>query len=53
MAYSQKLLVHSKLSMMEIAIEAGFSSSSYFSDWFRCNTGISPLQFRKEDGMVN
>ncbi|MCI9385366.1 MAG: helix-turn-helix transcriptional regulator [Lachnospiraceae bacterium] len=53
MAYSQKLLVHSKLSMMEIAIEAGFSSSSYFSDCFRRNTGMSPLQFRKEDGMVN
>lgn len=49
MAYAQKLLVHSRLNMTEIAIEAGFSSSSYFSDCFRRNTGISPLQFRKEN----
>ncbi len=52
MAYAQKLLVHSKLSMTEVAIEAGFSSSSYFSDCFRRNTGMSPLQFRKENGAV-
>lgn len=53
MAYSQKLLVHSKLSMTEIAIEAGFSSSSYFSDCFRRNTGMSPLQFRKENRQIS
>lgn len=45
--YAQKLLVDSKLSMTEIAAEAGFSSSSYFSDCFRRITGKSPLQFRK------
>lgn len=45
--YAQKLLVDSKLSMTEIAAEAGFSSSSYFSDCFKRITGKSPLQFRK------
>lgn len=49
MAYAQKLLVHSNLSMTEVAVEAGFSSSSYFSDCFRRNTGMSPLQFRREN----
>lgn len=49
MAYAQKLLVHSRLSMTEVAVEAGFSSSSYFSDCFRRNTGMSPLQFRREN----
>lgn len=45
--YAQRLLVDSKLSITEIAVEAGFSSSSYFSDCFKRVTGLSPLQFRK------
>ncbi|MGN0512988.1 MAG: AraC family transcriptional regulator [Lachnospiraceae bacterium] len=45
--YARKLLVNSKLSMTEIAAEAGFSSNSYFSDCFKRTTGLSPLQFRK------
>lgn len=47
-AYAQKLLVASKLNMTEVANEAGFSSSSYFSDCFKRMTGLSPLQFRKK-----
>lgn len=47
--YAQKLLVNSKLSMTEIAAEAGFSSNSYFSDCFKRTTGLSPLQFRKNN----
>lgn len=46
-AYAQKLLVDSKLSITEIAVEAGFSSNSYFSDCFKRINGVSPLQFRK------
>lgn len=46
--YAQKLLVSSNLNMTEIAIEAGFSSSFYFSDCFKRMTGLSPLQFRKK-----
>lgn len=45
--YARKLLADSKLSMTEIAAEAGFSSNSYFSDCFKRATGLSPLQFRK------
>lgn len=46
-SFAQKLLADSDLSMMEIASEAGFSSHSYFSDSFKRNTGMTPLQFRK------
>lgn len=48
-AYAQRLLRGSKMNMTEIAIEAGFSSSSCFSDCFRRSTGLSPMQFRKEE----
>ena len=48
--FAQKLLVCSKLSMAQIASEAGFSSNTYFSDCFRRNMGISPTQFRNENG---
>lgn len=47
--YAQRLLVDSKMSMTEIALEAGFSSSCYFSDCFKRTTGLSPLQFRKRN----
>lgn len=45
--YARKLLANSNLDMTEIATETGFSSNSYFSDCFKRNTGMSPLQFRK------
>lgn len=51
--YAQKLLVETRLSMTEIAAEAGFASSSYFSDCFKRVAGISPLHFRKENGKFN
>ena len=34
-------------SVLDIALEAGFSSSSYFGKRFREQCGISPGQFRK------
>lgn len=49
LSYAGRLLMNTKLSMTEIALEAGFSSNSYFSDCFRRRTGISPLQFRKNN----
>lgn len=47
-ACSQKLLADSNLSITEIAAETGFSSNSYFSDCFKRNMGMSPIQFRKK-----
>ena len=51
MSYATKLLVDTKLSMTDIALESGFSSNAYFSDCFKKHTGISPLKFRKENGI--
>ncbi len=47
LTHASKLLTNSKLSMTDIAMEAGFSSNSYFSDCFKRMSGVSPLQFRK------
>lgn len=47
-SYARNLLLNSKLSMTEIAEEAGFGSSSYFSDCFKREMGITPLAFRKQ-----
>lgn len=47
--YAQKLLAETRLSMTEIATEAGFTSNAYFSDCFKRFAGISPLQFRKSN----
>lgn len=47
--YAQKLLMESNMSMKEIAKEAGFSSSAYFSDCFKRMTGLPPLRFRKKN----
>ena len=49
---AQKLLVNSKMSMTQIALESGFSSNAYFSDCFKRSRGISPTQFRKENGNI-
>ncbi len=50
--YAQKLLANSNLDMTDIALESGFSSNSYFSDCFKHNTGLTPLQFRKNNRML-
>lgn len=50
--YARKLLLNSKLSITEIAYEAGFSSTSYFSDCFRRVNGLSPMQFRKANNRL-
>lgn len=49
-ACSQKLLADPTLSITEIAAQTGFSSNSYFSDCFKRNTGMTPIQFRKHIG---
>lgn len=41
------LLIHSDLSVEEIALQIGFSNASYFSKVFKKHKGVSPLKFRK------
>lgn len=50
LTYARRLLLNSKLSVTEIAVECGYSSNAYFSDCFKKATGISPLRFRKSRG---
>lgn len=45
---AEKLLMTSELNITEIAMEVGFSSSSYFIEQFRLYKGISPKRFRRE-----
>ncbi|NWL89718.1 AraC family transcriptional regulator [Paenibacillus sp. 79R4] len=45
---AEKLLLTTDQSMTEIALEVGFSSSSYFIQQFRQYKDISPYQFRKK-----
>ena len=45
---SELLLVTTQLSITDIAMQVGFSSSSYFIQQFKVHKKISPLQFRKK-----
>jgi AraC family transcriptional regulator len=40
-------LAQTELSLAEIALEAGFSDQSHFSNLFRRHTGFSPFRFRQ------
>jgi len=42
----KRLLVHSNLSVNEIANRLNFTDQSYFTKFFKRETGISPLQYR-------
>ncbi len=45
---AKKQLIMTNKSCLEIALGLGFSSQSYFNYSFRQETGLSPLQFRRE-----
>jgi AraC family transcriptional activator of pobA len=45
---AKRLLLHSSLATKEIAYQLGFNDPSYFSRFFKANTGASPESFRKE-----
>jgi AraC family transcriptional regulator len=45
---AQRLLLHSRLSIAEIAIEAGFSDQAAFSRTFAAITGAPPARWRME-----
>ncbi len=42
----KRLLVHSNLNVTEIANQLGFVDQSYFSKFFKRETGLTPLQYR-------
>ncbi len=42
----KRLLVHTNLSVTEIALRLNFPDQSYFSKFFKRETGINPLQYR-------
>jgi AraC-like DNA-binding protein/quercetin dioxygenase-like cupin family protein len=45
---AQRLLIHSDLTIMQIAAELGYFDNSYFSRFFKKKTGKTPEQFRQE-----
>jgi len=45
----KRLLLHSNLGVSEIAHLLNFSDQSYFSKFFKRETGVSPLQFRTKE----
>ena len=46
--HAKELLSNSKLSVTEISIRCGFSSSNYFGDVFRKYYGVSPREWRNK-----
>jgi len=44
----KRLLVHTNLNVSEIANQLNFEDQSYFTKFFRRETGITPLQYRTE-----
>lgn len=49
---AKKYLLNHKLSIAEIALNCGFSSSAYFATCFFKRTGITPTQFRNKQFSV-
>lgn len=45
---AKRLLLHTDLSIKEIAFEIGFEEPLHFSGFFKKKTGISPSKFREE-----
>ncbi|NEY82677.1 helix-turn-helix domain-containing protein [Bacillus sp. 3H-10] len=43
---AKELMINSRLSMTEIALEVGFKNSAHFSSVFRKIVGVSPTAFR-------
>jgi AraC-like DNA-binding protein len=44
-----KMLVETDMTSLEIALECGFQSSSYFTKSFKEKMGSTPLEFRKNN----
>lgn len=48
---AQKMLINSKKSLCEIALDSGFSSQAYFCSVFRRLTGVTPQKYRAQKFM--
>lgn len=44
---SQELLAATEKSILDIALETGFGTSSYFGKWFRKHYGMNPKAYRE------
>jgi AraC-like DNA-binding protein len=44
----KRLLAHTNLSVSEIASQLNFEDQSYFTKFFKRETGLTPLQFRAD-----
>jgi len=49
---AKELLIHTNGSIKQIAIEIGFENEKYFSTFFHQHEGITPTQYRKQNGYV-
>jgi two-component system response regulator YesN len=49
LGHAQRLLKQSQLKIKEIAGEVGYADPHYFGIWFKDKTGLTPLQFRKQN----
>jgi AraC-like DNA-binding protein len=47
---AQELLRYTDLSIMDIALEVGYQTHSYFTNKFRMITGVTPTKFRASHG---
>ena len=52
MLYSEarNLLTHSKLSIQEITTKLNFADQTSFGQFFKRNSSLSPIEFRKQKG---
>lgn len=50
MEQAKKLLLSSRRSVSDIAVDVGFDNLSYFSTLFKKNIGMTPLEYRRQHG---
>ncbi len=49
LAHAERLLLSSELSILDVAVESGFGSSTRFYEAFRRARGISPRRYREQE----
>jgi AraC family transcriptional regulator, transcriptional activator of pobA len=49
---AKRLVVCTDLQIMEIAFELGFDDHTYFNRFFKRNTNLTPIEFRKSGGKI-